>query len=249
MFCPKCGKELENGAAFCGYCGASIPAQPQHGSYRQQSGSYVQQPFSKTVSAASVNRQSVSKKEYIENYAPYALRKNIKNIAIVCYGLAAISAVSSIALTGSFMALIDVVVFVGITLGMHLGKSKICAILLLIFSIGECVLTTIMLGMFSGWWWIVLGILAVSTFVKLDKQYNIFLAERASIPTAPASPQPFAPIVQPVQPPVNTDVYYTPSQPAEPETIPEQPTEQEATPEQSAAPVEEAPAQATESID
>lgn len=233
MFCPKCGKEVENGAAFCGNCGASITAQPQYGSYNQR------QSAPETVFSASVNRQSVSKKEYIENYAPYALRKNIKNIAIMCYGLAAISAVSSIALTGTFLTLIDVAVFVGIALGMHLGKSKLCAILLLVFSIGECVLTTIMLGMFSGWWWIVLGILAVSTFVKLDKQYNIFLAERASIPTAPASPQSYAPIAQPVQPTANTNVYYTPSQPAEPE----------AAPVQSVAPAEEAPAEAPESLD
>ena len=36
MFCPKCGKELDNGAAFCGYCGASIKPQTEYGTYTQQ---------------------------------------------------------------------------------------------------------------------------------------------------------------------------------------------------------------------
>lgn len=215
MFCPKCGKELENGAAFCGYCGASLKAEPQYGSYYQQ-------PAPEAAAAVEIDRQKVSKKEFIENYASQPLRKSINSISVVCYALAAISAVTGVTMTHNFYALIDAAILLALTLGMHLGKSKICAILLLIVSIIECVLTTIMLGTISGWWWIVAGISAVSSFVKLDKEYNLFLLQSAPIPTAPASPQSFAPIPEPVQTPAQTEVYYTPPQPTEPESASEQ---------------------------
>lgn len=215
MFCPKCGKEIENGAAFCGYCGATLKEEPQYGSYYQQ-------PAPEANATVGVDRQKISKKEFIENYASQPLRKSINSISIVCYALAAISAVSSVVMTHNFFALIDVAVLLALTLGMHLGKSKICAILLLIVSIIECVMTTIMLGTISGWWWVIAGISAVSSFVKLDKEYNLFLLQSAPIPAAPASPQSFAPIPEPVQAPAQTEVYYTPPQPTEPESAPEQ---------------------------
>ena len=215
MFCPKCGKELENDAAFCGYCGAQMkdPA---------VSGTYTQPAYANATPA--IDRGTVSKKEFIEKYASPALRKSINSMAITCYILAAVSAVFGIAWTHNFYALIDVVILLALTLGMHLGKSKICAIILLIVSIIECVLTTINMGMLSGWWWIIASASAVASFVRLDKEYNSFLLEGAKIPSS-APTQPYVPTPESVQPTEQTNVYYTPSQPAEPESAPEQTAE------------------------
>ena len=47
----------------------------------------------------------------------------------------------------------------------------------LIFSIIECVFSVIEFGAPSGWWLIIAGVSAVSTFNKLGKEYNKFLLE------------------------------------------------------------------------
>ena len=176
--------------------------------------------------APTIDRGTVSKKEFIEKYASASLRKSINSMAITCYILAAISAVFGIAWTHSFYALIDVVILLALTLGMHLGKSKICAIALLIVSIIECVLTTINTGMISGWWWIIASASAVASFVRLDKEYNRFLLEGAKIPSS-APTQPYVPAPEPVQTTEQTNVYYTPSQPTESEVAPEHVVESE----------------------
>lgn len=223
MYCPKCGKEVENGASFCGACGAKIETQPEYGSdYQQQAApAYTNADPAYANAAPMINRSAVSKKEFIKKYGSEKLRKNINSMSIVCYILAAISVGFGVTSTGDFWSLIDVAILVGLTLGMHLGKSKACAILLLIVSIIECILTSIMLGRPAGWWWIIASASALSSFVKLDKEYNLFLLEGSQIPNS-ASQQSLVPNA-PVQPPVQSDVYYTPPQPVEAEIMPGHP--------------------------
>lgn len=247
MYCPKCGKELEDGSQFCAYCGAKIEEQTEYANYytpQQAAPAYQQSAPTYQPTTPVFNRAAVSKKEFIEKYAPAQLKKNLKSMAIVCYILSAISAVTSVALTGNPLALIDVALLLGLTLGMHLGKSKGCAIALLVVSILEVILTTVTTGMPSGWWWIIASASAVSSFVKIDKAYDAFLLGEAQLP-AYAQAQPFATNAQPVQSPAQQDVYYTPPQPAETDVYytpkqpaetdvyytPEQPAEPEATPE------------------
>ena len=217
MYCPKCGKELENGIEFCPDCGAKIEAQPEPANTYS-----APQAAPDGDTAPVIDRASVSKKEYIEKYAPSALRKNINSMAIICYLCCAISVIGNLFILSNPLGLIDVAVLLALTLGVHLGKSKVCAIILLIVSIIECVFATISLGTPSGWWWIVASVSAVSSFVKLDKQYNLFLLGGSQIPE-PAQAQPFVPNTDPA--PAQTEVYYTPSQPAEPEATPDQPAE------------------------
>ena len=95
----------------------------------------------------------------------------------MCYVCVGISAIASFAILKNPLMLIDVAIYLGLTLGMHLGNSKVCAILLLIFSIIECVFSVIEFGAPSGWWLIIAGVSAVSTFNKLGKEYNKFLLE------------------------------------------------------------------------
>lgn len=71
------------------------------------------------------------------------------------------------------VGIIDALVLAGLALGMHLAKSKVCAILILILSVVE-VVASIMYGAFP-FWWLIAGISAVVTFSKIDKQYKQFL--------------------------------------------------------------------------
>lgn len=190
MFCPKCGKEIVDESVNCPFCGEAVaPAEtaaPVEEAPKAQFGNdyEAQQPSSaawgnpaNVTANTVVDRKSVTKKEYIAKYAPANLKKNIRSAAIVCYVCVGISAVASLFLLDSPWMLIDVAIYLGLALGMHLGNSKLCAILLLIFSVIECIFSMIQFGSPSGWWLIIAAISAISTFNKLGKEYNKFLLE------------------------------------------------------------------------
>lgn len=190
MICSKCGKEIVDGSVSCPFCGEAVTAPETTAQFGNNYEAAPQQPASAAwgnpanVTANTViDRKSVTKKEYIAKYAPANLKKNIKSAAIVCYVCVGISAIASFALFQEPFMLIDVAIYLGLTLGMHLGNSKVCAILLLIFSILECVLSVVQFGRPSGWWLIIAAVSAVSTFNKLGKEYNKFLLEEPVAPT------------------------------------------------------------------
>ena len=187
MFCDKCGKELNSGDAFCTECGTAVSRQdtveqPDANQDVQSQGTY----FSTIQAEGPVNgptigiptdidRKSVSKKDFINKYASPVFKKNINSISIACYALSAFSVIVNLVMGSDLYFLIDTVIVLAVVLGMHLGKSKLCAILLLIISIAECIFTTIAYGRLAGWWWIVISIYAVSYFRKIDKEYKEFI--------------------------------------------------------------------------
>ena len=180
MICPNCGKEITDESASCQFCGAAVTtqAQPEFGNNYEAAQPTAAFAGNPSVLQPPVDRRSVSKKEFIEKYAPVALKKQINSAAIICYFCSAITIGFSF-FTNEYWyySLIDVAILLGLTLGMHLGKSKACAILLLVVSILEVVLTVVSTGTVAGWWWILASFSAVSAFNKLGKQYNQFLME------------------------------------------------------------------------
>lgn len=212
MFCSKCGKEINDDAANCPYCGAPAevnfskvneqvpPAEnqnvPEAGSRTQPQGQYYStapeyeapkqdfnaphQDYFFSNIPDDIDRSTISKKEYIDKYAPASLRKSINSISIACYVLCVISVIGGLIMGSGWYVLIDTVILLAPVLGMHIKKSKVCAVILLVISIIECVLTSIIVGTVAGWWWIVAAASAVSAFRKIDKEYNNFLLEGRS---------------------------------------------------------------------
>ena len=114
----------------------------------------------------------VTRKEFIEKYAQPHIGKEIRNIAILCYICAAITFIVSCIVNP--IGIIDAFILTGFALGMHLAKSRVCAILILILSIVEMVLS-LLVGSFPIWW-LIAGVSAVVTFEKIEKQYKSFLS-------------------------------------------------------------------------
>lgn len=112
----------------------------------------------------------ITKKEYIKNYAGDHFRRQLRNTAIVGYICAGLNLI--VALTLNAYALIDVAIILGLTLGMHLGKSKGCAVCMLIYGIYAVVSSLIFNGSFGGWLLLVLGIMAVQVFDKAEKRFK-----------------------------------------------------------------------------
>lgn len=115
-------------------------------------------------------------KDYRKNYASEPLKKSVKTWSIVAYILVGVNVV--LALLVNPFALIDSALLLGLTLGIHLGKSKGCAIALLVYAIYNTVITLISSGSLGGWWWIAAAVSFLSAFKKIDDEYKAEMAKQ-----------------------------------------------------------------------
>ena len=103
------------------------------------------------------------------------MKKNIKYLSIVAYVLVGLNVV--IAFVGSPLVLLDCALLLGLTLGVHLGKNKDCAVALLVYTIINAIVSLITAGTVGGWWWIFLAISYLNTFKKIDAEYKAEMAK------------------------------------------------------------------------
>ena len=119
---------------------------------------------------------AIGKREFIDKYAS-DLKHDYKNISIAGYILAGINLIICLVLNP--IGIIDALALLGFILGFHLGKSKVCAILLLILSILESVIGMVLSGVPTGIIWIIIGIFAVIVSNKASKRYKAFKANES----------------------------------------------------------------------
>lgn len=138
MKCIKCGAELEDNALICPSCGQVVSDQDRlQGQY---------------------GGQKLTKAEFLELPAMKTCKSNINSCGIVLYILGVFNIGLQIYL-GSLP--IDGILIVLFGLGIHLGKSRICAILCTAyggFNIIYMIMTT---GRFSGWWILLVAVYAL----------------------------------------------------------------------------------------
>lgn len=122
---------------------------------------------------------NVSKGEYRRRYAPVKFYKDIRLMCIICYVIMGSSAALMI-LSNPF-GLIDIALFLGLTLGLHLAKSKGCAIAMLAYGGISCLLNLVLSGTFSSWLWMIVGIWAIASINKVDKHYQEVTTQNQSV--------------------------------------------------------------------
>lgn len=162
MLCQKCNAQIPDNSQFCTNCGAAIET-----SVRNTPLQYV------PLVTEPVQEQPVDFKDFLTRFAPEEVRKSLRSASILAYVCAGISAVANLVL-GYPLGLIDVAILLGLALGMHIGKSKICAILLLVAAVAEVAYTLATTGNFGGWLWILAGVSGVMAFAKAEKMYKQF---------------------------------------------------------------------------
>lgn len=188
--CRQCGMRMAPGVKFCSVCGtpASAPAPnpaaaPGYNAAPgyAPAGNGATPPVPTWQPTPQANPlpvgQHVSKGEFRKSYASEHLRKQIRNIAIFGYVLCGLLAVMGIFL--NWLSLIDAVIYLALNLGMHLGKSKGCAIAILAYGVVGLVASLIASGSIGGWGWIIIGIVALNTFKKIDEEYAQAMAANA----------------------------------------------------------------------
>lgn len=132
--------------------------------------------------------EELKKKEFCEKYAGKKNKDDIKGAAFLTYICAAIS-VGLGFFMHNYSVLVDVVLIVGLALGVQIAKSRACAVLILIYACINTVIMSISYGRVSGWWLILAGVWAVRATFKLHKEYQKFLQDG----TIPVNIEPVVP--------------------------------------------------------
>ena len=188
MNCPSCGTILGPADRFCPTCGAPVNAQPanQPAAYHQNAYNQpdsLQQPqaplpdpsnarFPLPDPTLSIDRQNVSKILYCSNLASDKVRKGITSSAVVCYICAGLTAITGLLLFETPYMLIDSIILVVLGVLIQVKQSRAAAVILLAYSLINCIITLIDSGMAGGWLVIIAGVYGVKCTFALDKEYK-----------------------------------------------------------------------------
>ncbi len=110
---------------------------------------------------------------YRKQYAAPEHYKSLRTYAIIGYVLCGLNLL--LVFLGNIFGIVDVIVWMALLLGVHLGRSKGCAIALMVYSVVSMILGLILSGSLGGWLWLILGYGFTSTFKKIDKDYQDYL--------------------------------------------------------------------------
>lgn len=118
----------------------------------------------------------LSKREFYKKYATKKDKSNIKSAAIFAYICAGVSLGLGL-LQQNYSVIIDVALIAGLGLGVHLLRSRVCAILLLLYGFANSIFGLVTTGRLQGWWLILAGFMAVQSTFHFHKAYRLFRTE------------------------------------------------------------------------
>lgn len=170
MKCPTCGTQLGPEDRYCPICGAA--AQPA-ASPTQPAAPGYSAPAAPGIPPITVDR-SLPKSLFYSTLASDKVRKSIRNSAIVCYVCGVITGVVAVLLSPTM--LLDVIVILVLGLLIQLKQSRVCAVLLLAYSLFNTVVAIATTGSAGGWLLIIAGVYAVKSTFALEKEYQAFRA-------------------------------------------------------------------------
>lgn len=177
MKCPTCGTQLGPEDRYCPICGAAAqpaanPAQPAANPTQPAAPGYSA-PAAPGIPPITVDR-SLPKSLFYSTLASDKVRKSIRNSAIVCYVCGVITGVVAVLLSPTM--LLDVIVILVLGLLIQLKQSRVCAVLLLAYSLFNTVVAIATTGSAGGWLLIIAGVYAVKSTFALEKEYQAFRA-------------------------------------------------------------------------
>ena len=112
----------------------------------------------------------IAEREYIKKYAGDDFYRKHRRIGIFGYVMYVVLFVLSLWLPGTPL---ERLIFLGLTLGIHLGKSKVCAYVLLGFGILETIMLLIVQprGCATGIVELVVSVTAIQHFSKVHREF------------------------------------------------------------------------------
>ncbi len=123
-----------------------------------------------------MDNTQVSFRKFVNEIVDPKIKKEINSVGIIGYVLAAINLIISIFMNPA--GIIDVIMIAGFSLGIHIGKSRICAILFLIYGAFNFIIMTVQYEKPVGYLGLIFGICAVREFYKAHKQYKKYISNQ-----------------------------------------------------------------------
>ncbi|MDE6566896.1 MAG: hypothetical protein K2K70_04070 [Lachnospiraceae bacterium] len=121
----------------------------------------------------------MSFKEFYKFYCPSKIKKNINAAAIILYCCSVLTFLLSIVAAKMGISVlasaVDAVLVLGLALGIHIGKSRACAVIVLVYSILNCLYSVITTGRLGGYLIIIAGIYATIYTFMARREYKAFI--------------------------------------------------------------------------
>lgn len=123
----------------------------------------------------------LSKKEFYTQYAEKKDKGNIRAAAILGYICAGATLLLGVLMQNYFIV-IDVAIILGLSLGIHIAKSRACAVAILVYSLINVIFSLLATGQISGWWLVIVGVVGIIGTFHFHKAYQSYLASFAAAP-------------------------------------------------------------------
>lgn len=131
-----------------------------------------------TTSTAAITKD-INFKDFYKNYCSSTTKKNINGAAIalyICSGFTLVVSIAAIAFgLDIFAGALDAIVMLCLALGIHIGKSRVCSVIVLVYSIINLMFSMATTGRPSGWLIIIAGIYATIYTLKAHKEYKEYI--------------------------------------------------------------------------
>ena len=181
MICKACGRANELGARFCKSCGTPLESdeagqqnnanQPyaayQADNAHQQNNQQYDMPENQYISTT-----RMTKKEFDQCAKIKTITKNITFSAVLMYIVGLISLFTNVVVAGNIFGIIDIVLVVGLGLGIQLAKSRACAVIICTYSVINFIYMMILTGMPGGWLILVCAVYAIIYTFKYQNAWN-----------------------------------------------------------------------------
>ena len=167
--CPRCGQFFADGASVCYGCGAPLDGGSADDSGRQ----YPPNPSYSYPGQPGAGRRALTKEEFMNLPENAKMKKEIKSAGILCYVFAAMTGVAALN-AGNMNAILDVLLLIGLGLGIQLKQSRVCAIILCLAGALTLVWSLAETGTPGGYLVLIAGIYAIINTFKLDKAWKAY---------------------------------------------------------------------------
>lgn len=154
MKCMNCGTELEGNVAVCPFCGQAAPAAEP--SQEQHDG------------------RLLTKAEFGKLPAMKSCMSNINSCGIVLYILGVLNIALQIYMKNFPL---DGIILILFGLGIHLGKSRICAVLCAAYGTFNLIYMIMTTGRVAGWWILLVAVDALIYTFKYRSAWNRYRKE------------------------------------------------------------------------
>ena len=161
--CQICGSPANDNDSACPSCGAPFPRNDQTNMPVQ--GNY--QPY-----GAAPQPKATSIKEFLKLSENKKMRRELNSCAIICYVCAGITLILGLFVLQNPYSLIDVALLIGLGLGIHLARSRVCAVTLCAYAAVNMIITFIESGRFGGYLILIAGIYSIVYTFKLNKLWT-----------------------------------------------------------------------------